>query len=375
LNIKIGAKIKKLRKQNDITQEKLAEALSVTGQAVSRWENEIGYPDIEYIVPIAKYFNVTTDFLFNHAADRLMRRQDDMASLLEVDRIRLCFGYGLVPFIKQDGELVERVVKIRRNIALDLGVIIPEVRLMDDIKLDHYQYSLFIKGVEVATDVINSDIDLDKDIVSDKIATHLLKVILNHLHELVSRQDIRKLINNIAESHPILIDELIPRHMNIGDIQKILIKLLKENVPIRDIVSILETLANYAPITKDTDMLTEYVRSGLSRVISKRNFHEGENFVITLAPELEKTLIESIQKTEVGSFIKIGSELSRQIFKNLKNEINKFASLEDAPIVLTSPFVRAYFKQLVEEAEPNLIVISYGEIERSVNIMAVGEVC
>jgi flagellar biosynthesis protein FlhA len=269
MKIKIGTRIKQLRKQNDITQEKLAEALGVTGQAISRWESETGYPDIEYIVPIAKYFNVTTDFLFEHTCQ-------------------------------------------------------PPIPQLSN--------------------------------------------------ESLSRQDVSLLIDNIKQNNPVLVEELIPKHMSIGDIRKVLAKLLKENIPICDLVSILETLADYAPVTNDTDMLTDYVRAGLRNTISRKFFHQGENLVITLCQKLEQTLIENITKTETGSFVNIEHELCRQIFESLKTETGKLTAANAPQIILTSPFIRLYFKQLVEEVAPDLHVISYGEIEGDTNIMSVGMV-
>jgi len=345
------------------------------------------------------------------------RRPENVVSLLNVDPILLLFGYGLIPLVdsSQGGDLLERVVMIRRQIAVELGAIVPIIRLKDDIKLAPNQYSVLIKGVEVAggeilfdhymamnSGYVEEEIDgietvepymglpalwisesqreraeaLGYTVVDPPaiIATHLTEVVRSHLHELLSRQDVQTLINNVKETHAILVDELVPKMMTVGEIQKVLAKLLKEGISIRDLVTILETLADYAPITRDIDMLTEYVRQNLRRAISRRFFNPGINTVITLDPALEQTLTSSIQKTEVGSFVNIDQQLSHRIFESLKIEVGKLTSMGVMPIILTSPFVRMYFKQLVEEIAPDLVVLSYGEIDQTAEVQSIGMV-
>ncbi|MCL2398223.1 MAG: flagellar biosynthesis protein FlhA [Defluviitaleaceae bacterium] len=346
-----------------------------------------------------------------------IRRPENVVSLLNVDPILLLFGYGLIPLVdsSQGGDLLERVVMIRRQIAVELGAIVPIIRLKDDIKLAPNQYSILIKGVEVAggeilfdhymamnSGYVEEEIDgietvepymglpalwisenqrekaeaLGYTVVDPPaiIATHLTEVVRGHLHELLSRQDVQNLINNVKETHSILVEELVPKMMTVGEIQKILGKLLREGISIRDLVTILETLADYAPVTRDLDMLTEYVRQNLRRAISKRFFNTGINTVITLDPALEQMLTSNIQKTEVGSFINIDQQLSHRIFESLKAEVSKLTSMGVMPIILTSPFVRMYFKQLVEEIAPDLVVLSYGEIDQSTEVQSIGMV-
>jgi len=345
------------------------------------------------------------------------RRPENVVSLLNVDPILLLFGYGLIPLVdsSQGGDLLERVVMIRRQIAVELGAIVPIIRLKDDIKLAPNQYSVQIKGVEVAGGEILFDhyMAMNSGYVEEEIegietvepymglpalwitenqreraealgytvvdppaiiATHLTEVVRVHLHELLSRQDVQTLINNVKETHAILVDELVPKMMTVGEIQKVLGKLLREGISIRDLVTILETLADYAPITRDIDMLTEYVRQNLRRAISRRFFNPGVNTVITLDPALEQTLTSNIQKTEVGSFVNIDQQLSHRIFESLKVEVGKLTSMGVMPIILTSPFVRMYFKQLVEEIAPDLVVLSYGEIDQSAEVQSIGMV-
>jgi flagellar biosynthesis protein FlhA len=346
-----------------------------------------------------------------------IRRPDNVVSLLNVDPIRLFFGYGLIPLVEasQGGDLMERVILIRRQIALELGALVPIIRMNDDIKLSPNQYTIHIKGTEVARGEILFDhyMAMNSGYVEEEIdgietvepfmglpalwisesqreraealgytvvdapaiiATHLTEIVRSHLHELLSRQDVQRLIDNVKEHNPILVDELIPKLMSVGEVQKVLAKLLKEGISIRDLVTILETLADYAPVTRDTDMLTEYVRQNLRRSISRKFFSTGVNTVITLDPALEQTLTGNIQKTEVGSFVNLDQQVSQRIFDSLKKEVNKLTSLGVVPIILTSPFVRMYFKQLVEEIAPDLVVLSYGEIDQAAEVQSVGMV-
>ncbi|MCL2707695.1 MAG: flagellar biosynthesis protein FlhA [Defluviitaleaceae bacterium] len=355
-----------------------------------------------------KQSKVESEITTDDAEAEEIRRPENVVSLLNVDPILLYFGYGLIPLVdaSQGGDLLERVVMIRRQIAMELGAIVPIIRLKDDIKLAPNQYTILIKGVEVAggeilfdhymamnSGYVEEEIDgietvepymglpalwisesqreraeaLGYTVVDPPaiIATHLTEVVRSHLHELLSRQDVQTLINNVKETHPILVDELIPKLMSVGEVQKILSKLLRESVSIRDLVSILETMADYAPVTRDPDMLAEYVRQNLRRAISKKFFQTGVNTVITLDPELEQILTSNIQKTEVGSFVNIDQQLSQKIFESLKREVGKLTSIGVIPIILTSPFVRMYFKQLVEEIAPDLVVLSYGEIDQA----------
>jgi len=357
---------------------------------------------------------ITTDDV---EAEEFRKPEDIIKVVGEVDMIRVFVGYGLVHLVEasQGGDLMERIILIRRNIALELGVIIPTIRVMDNIKMAPNQYSIQIKGVDVAggevmfdhymamnSGYVEEEIDgietvepfaglpamwisesqreraeaLGYTVVDPPaiIATHITEVIRQHLHELLSRQDVSKLINHVKENHAVLVDELIPKYMTIGDVQKVLAKLLKESVSIRDLVTILETLADYAPITRDNDMLTEYVRAALGRAISKKFFSEGINSVITLDPALEQIISANIQKTEIGSFVSLDQALHNKVIDSLKKEVSKLTSLGVMPIILTTPFVRMYFKQFVDEIAPDLIVLSYGEIDRSADVQSVGMV-
>ncbi|MDF2802687.1 MAG: flhA [Anaerocolumna sp.] len=346
-----------------------------------------------------------------------IRKPENVISLLQVDPIELEFGYGIIPLadVNQGGDLLDRVVMIRRQIALELGSIVPIVRLRDNIQLAPNAYSIKIKGIEVAKGeilfdhymamnpgYIEEEIDgiqtsepafglpalwiteLQREKAEVKgytvvdcpsiIATHLTEVIKAHLHELLSRQDVQTLISNIAETHPTLIDELTPKLLSIGEIQKVLSKLLKESISIRDLVTICEVLADYGTSVRDTDVLTEYVRQGLSRSISKKVFSERTNQVITLDPTVEQQIMEHVQHTEQGSYVALDPKTIQTIIAQLKKEIGKLTSIGLQPIILTSPVVRIYFKHLTEQYIPDLVVISYNEIEPSVEIQSIGMV-
>ena len=352
----------------------------------------------------------------DHGAEEI-RKPENVISLLQVDPIELEFGYGIIPLadVNQGGDLLDRVVMIRRQIALELGSIVPIVRLRDNIQLSPNAYSIKIKGVEIAKGEILFDhyMAMNPGFVEEEIdgiqttepafglpalwitesqrekaevkgytvvdcpsiiATHLTEVIKAHLHELLSRQDVQTLINNVKETHSTLIDELTPKLLSIGDIQKVLANLLKEGVSIRDLVTICEVLADYATTIRDTDVLTEYVRQGLSRSISKKIFSESTNQVITLDPAVEQQIMENVQHTEQGSYVALDPKVIQNLISQLKKEIAKLTSIGLQPIILTSPVVRIYFKHLTEQYIPDLMVISYNEIEQNVEIQSIGMV-
>ena len=346
-----------------------------------------------------------------------VRRPESAFSLLGVDSILLVFGYGLIPLVdsSQGGDLMDRIVMIRRQIALELGAIVPIIRLRDDIKLSPNEYKIMIKGVEVAggdilfdhymamnPGYVEEEIDgietvepylglpalwisegqreraeaLGYTVVDSPaiIATHLTEVIRDNLHELLSRQDVQMLIDNLKESNPVLVDELVPKLMSIGDVQKVLSNLLKEGISIRDLVTILETLADYATVTRDIDLLTEYSRQALRRAISQKFFDGDINTVITLDPELEQAIMSNVQNTEQGSYIALDPSTTQKIFESLQSQVQKLTSMGLQPIILTSPIVRIYFKRLVEQTIPDLVVLSYNELEPTTDIQSIGMV-
>jgi flagellar biosynthesis protein FlhA len=346
-----------------------------------------------------------------------IRRPENVVNLLHVDPIELEFGYGLIPLAdaSQGGDLLDRVVMIRRQIALELGTIVPIIRLRDNIQLNPNQYIIKIKGNQVTEGEILFDhyMAMNPGFIEEEIdgietiepafklpalwitesqrekaeamgytvvdppsiiATHLTEVIKSHLDELLTRQDVKKLVNNVAENNQTLVEELVPKIMSVGDIQKVLMNLLKEGISVRDLVTVFETLADYGISNKDPDILTEYVRQALKRSISKKFFDEETNQVLTLDPVVEQKIMDSVKKTEQGMFLSLDPSVVEQILKGTGKAATKLESMGRTPIILTSPIVRVYYKRLIEERYPNVIVISYGEIDNQVELQSVGMV-
>lgn len=347
-----------------------------------------------------------------------VRRHENVNSLLQVDPIELEFGYGIIPLadVNQGGDLLDRVVMIRRQIALELGAVVPIIRLRDNIQLNPNQYIIKIKGIQVSEGEILFDhyMAMNPGYVEDEItgiptlepafhleamwitesqreraeslgytvvdppsiiATHLTEVIKEHLDELLTRQDVQNLIDNIKENNKTLVDELVPKLIGVGEIQKVLQNLLKEGISIRDLVTIFETLADYSTTSRDTDILTEYVRQSLKRAISNKYFSDGESTtVVTLDPKIEQMIMGSVKQTEQGAYIALDPAVSREILKATEIEVQKLESKGQAPIIVTSPIVRMYFKKLTSEYIKDLIVISYNEIDSNVELKSVGVV-
>ena len=347
-----------------------------------------------------------------------IRQPENVNSLLQVDPIELEFGYGIIPLadVNQGGDLLDRVVMIRRQIALELGTVVPIIRLRDNIQLNPNQYIIKIKGIQVSEGEIIFDHYMamnpgyvEEDIsgiptfepsfhlpatwitesqreraeslgytVVDPpsiIATHLTEIVRQHIAELLTRQDVQNLLNNLKETNPSLIEEVVPKQLSLGEVQKVLQNLLKEGVSIRDLLTIMETLADYAQTTRDTDILTEYVRQSLKRAICMKFFTPNEtNRVATLDPKIEQEIMNSVKQTETGSFLNIDPERAKAIINATGNLIQTLENLGKMPIILTSPIVRIYFKRLTEDYYKDLIVISYNELESNISIESVGMV-
>ena len=347
-----------------------------------------------------------------------IRKPENVVSLLNVDPIELEFGYGIIPLadVNQGGDLLDRVVMIRRQIALELGAVVPIIRLRDNIQLNPNQYIIKIKGIQVSEGEILFDhyMAMNPGYVEEEItgiptfepsfhlpaiwitegqreraeslgytvvdppsiiATHLTEVIRQHIAELLTRQDVQNLINNIKDNNSALVDELVPKLLSIGEIQKVLQNLLSEGISIRDLVTIFETLADHASVTRDTDILTEYVRQSLKRAISGKYFSPNEvTNVITLDPVVEQEIMGAVKNTEQGSYLALDPERVKKIIGSLTEQLKKLEDMGRNPIVITSPIVRLYFKKLASDYFKDIIVISYNEVESNVELQSVGMV-
>ena len=343
-----------------------------------------------------------------------IRQPENVNSLLQVDPIELEFGYGIIPLadVSQGGDLLDRVVMIRRQMALELGTVVPIIRLRDNIQLNPNQYIIKVKGIQVSEGEILFDhyMAMNPGYVEEEItgiptfhlpaiwitegqreraesmgytvvdppsiiATHLTEIIRQHIAELLTRQDVQSLVNNLKETNPSLVEELVPKLLGIGEVQKVLQNLLREGISIRDLLTIMETLADYAVTTRDTDILTEYVRQSLKRAISSKYFPANETTsVVTLDPKVEQEIMGSVKQTETGAFINLDPARTKAIIASVGKEVQKLENLGKNPIVITSPIVRMYFKRLTEDYYRDLVVVSYNEIEVNVELQSVGMV-
>lgn len=347
-----------------------------------------------------------------------VRSPESVIGLLHVDPIEFEFGYGLIPLAdsQQGGDLLDRVILIRRQCALELGIVVPVIRIRDNIQLKPNEYVIKIKGNSVARGelLLNHYLAMSPGFDDDSVdgiettepafglpalwidettkehaelagytvvdppsvvATHLTEVIKKHAHELIGRQETRTLIDNVKEAHPALVEELVPSILAIGDIQKVLAKMLREKISVRDMVTILETLADYGTYTKDPDILTEYVRQALSRQITLQYAVSGESLkVITVGPSLERKIAESVQQSDQGSYLAIDPASSQMIHNRVTEQITKAVQSGQQPVILTSPTIRMYLRQLLERTLQDIPVLSYSELEPSIEIQSLGVV-
>ena len=346
-----------------------------------------------------------------------IRRPENVLPLLNVEAIELEFGYGIIPLAdkSQGGDLFDRLVMIRRQCALELGIIVPMIRLRDNIQLQPNEYIIKIKGVEVANgsvlfdhylamnpgnadgelsgiDTIEPSFGLPAKWIDSKerekaeiygytvvdppsiIATHLTEIIKRYAHELIGRQDVKMLIDNLKETQPSLVDEVTPALLSLGEIQKVLANLLRESVSIRNFSTIVESLADYAQVTKDTDMLTEYVRQSMYRNITNQFMPQKEAKVITMDQDVEKSIMESLQTTETGTYMALDPVRSKRLLNNINEQVEKAISLGEQPIIVTAPIVRFYLKKFIEQLSSDIIVLSYNEIDPTAKIQSIGMV-
>ncbi|MEH7009981.1 flagellar biosynthesis protein FlhA [Neobacillus niacini] len=344
-----------------------------------------------------------------------VRKPENVFALLREDPIEFEFGIGLIMLadVNQGGDLLDRVVAIRRQIALDLGLVVPVIRIRDNIQLYHNEYVIKIKGNEVAKGEILLDHFLmlnpsDEEhgidgietveptfglpalwITEDKkdeaelfgytvidpssiVSTHLSETIRKYAHEILGREETTQLINHVKENQPSLVDELIPNILSVGDVQKVLQKLLKENVSIRSLTSIFEALADYSVYTKNPDILTEYVRQALARQLTSQYVRNGVVHAIQVGAGIEKKLADSIQRTEQGDILTIDPESSNQMIHSFSQKIEQMSQLGIRPIILTSAGIRMYVRQMMERTLADTPILSYNELEPNVEVQSVG---
>ncbi|MBR4695289.1 MAG: flagellar biosynthesis protein FlhA [Selenomonadaceae bacterium] len=344
-------------------------------------------------------------------------RPENIVSLLQVDPMELEIGYSLIPLVDsgQGGDLLDRIVMIRRQCALELGLVVPTIRIRDNIQIKPNAYIIKLKGIEIAKGELLLDhylamnsgtvfeevpgiettepafglpalwipetereqAELNGYTVVDAVsvlATHLTEVIKAHADEILGRQETQNLIDNLKKTNESLVDEVVPDLMNVGEIQKVLANLLKERITIRDMSTILEVLADYARATKDTEILTEYVRHAMARQITLQNVQNNILSCVTLDPSLENRIAGGVQRTDHGSYVSLDPDSMQRLINALNTELSKLTNMGYQPIVLTSPAVRLYFRKLVERSVPGITVLSHAEIEQSVEIQILGVV-
>jgi len=344
-------------------------------------------------------------------------KPENIVSLLQVDPMELEIGYSLIPLVDtgQGGDLLDRIVMIRRQCALELGLVVPTIRIRDNIQIKPNAYIIKLKGIEIAKGELLLDhylamnsgtvfvevagiettepafglpalwipetereqAELNGYTVVDAVsvlATHLTEVIKAHADEILGRQETQNLIDNLKKTNQSLVDEVVPELMNVGEIQKVLSNLLKERISIRDMSTILEVLADYARATKDTEVLTEYVRHAMARQITQQNVQNNILPCVTLDPSLENRIAGGVQRTDHGSYVSMDPDSQQRLLNSLNTELSKLTNMGYQPIVLTSPAVRLYFRKLVERSVPGITVLSHAEIEQTVEIQILGVV-
>jgi flagellar biosynthesis protein FlhA len=347
-----------------------------------------------------------------------MKSPESVVKLLNVDPIEFEFGYGLIPLAdaNQGGDLLDRIVMIRRQLAIELGLVIPVVRIRDNIQLQPNEYRLKIKGNEMARgellldhylamspgieddsiegiDTIEPSFGLPAKWIPEEmkeqaeifgytvvdppsvVSTHITETIKTYASDLLGRQETKQLIDHLKESYPILVEEVTPNPLSVGEVQKVLAKLLRENVSIRNLPVIFETLADFGKVTSDTDILAEYVRQSLARQITNQYSVQGDTLrVITLSGKIEKAIADAIQQTEHGNYLSLDPSLSQAILESIASQAEQLSLMEQTPIVLCSPAVRMYVRQMTERYFPKMPILSYNELEANVEVQSVGVV-
>ena len=342
---------------------------------------------------------------------------DNVFKILNVEPIEMEFGYSLLRLVdeKSGGNFIERVVIFRKQFAMDMGMVIPSVRMTDNPEINPNLYIIKIRGEEVARGEILVDhylaldsgevtadvegietvepafglpakwISEDKKIMADVagytlidpvsvMITHWSEIMKRYAHELLSRQDVNTMVENVKKTNPIVVDDLIPKVISVGYLQKVLANLLREGIPIRDMETILETIGDHTNALKDVDIITEYVRQALKRTITHRFAEANSLRVITLDTQIEDMIVSSVKKNDQGSYLAMAPDMIQHIVTVANNEIDKIKDVIPTVIILTSPVVRIYFKKLTDQFIPNLTILSYSEIDSTAQIQAIGNI-
>lgn len=344
---------------------------------------------------------------------------DNVYALLTVDPISVEVGYSLLPLVDQNsgGHFMDRIVMLRKQFADELGVVIPPVRMRDSSQLNPNQYEVRLKGESIAVGEVLVDhylalapgdlpsseeidgidtiepafgmpakwISEDKKIKAEMagytlidatsvIVTHLSELIRTHAHELLTRQEVRKMLENLQKINPSIVEDTVPALISQNELQKVLRNLLRENVPISDMETILETIADYAANVKDADILTEYVRQSLKRTITHRFSEAGQMKVLSLDSEIENKIINSVKKMEGGAYLALDPAIIQQIVTATSQRVDEMRQLVQVPIILTSPIVRVYYRKLLDQFCPNVVVLSFNDVDASVQIQSLGTI-
>lgn len=342
---------------------------------------------------------------------------DNVYALLSVDPISIEVGYSLLPLVDQNsgGHFMDRIVMLRKQFADEMGIVIPSVRMRDSSQLNPNQYEVRLKGETVAVGEVLVDhylalspgdlrdedeidgidtiepafgmpakwISDDKKIKAEMagytlidatsvIITHLSELIRTHAFELLTRQEVKKMLENLQKVNPAIVEDTVPAVISQNELQKVLKNLLRENIPISDMETILETLADYAPTVKDSDMLTEYVRQSLKRTITHRFSEAGQMKVLSLDTEIENKIINSVKKMEGGAYLALDPMTIQKIVTSTTEKVEEMRKLVQIPIILTSPIVRIYYKKLLDQFCPNVVVLSFNDVDSSVQIQSLG---
>ena len=331
-----------------------------------------------------------------------------------LDILELNLGYSLIPLVdsEQKGDLVERIKSVRQQFASEMGIMIPSVHIRDSLQLEPNRYSILIKGTEVANGELMMDRHLalnptgiekgiqgiatrepsfglpalwiltqDKERAelsgytvvdpSTVIATHLTEIIRTYSYELIGRQEIQSMLNNFAKRYPKVVEELVPGLLPLGIVVKVLQNLLKERVPVRDLLTILEALADYAPSTKDPEILTEYVRANLARTITKQYQAQNNLPVITLEPSLEEKISSAVRQVPQGMHISLEPRMAHGIINRLRSVMENANKKGIYPVLLTSPAIRSPLRRFIERFIPNIVILSSNEISSMVNVQPI----